>query len=165
MKSRRRTGPRGEKRACTRYSCRTKLLAVRLVRRKIAPSESIRSRSRGAHASELSAVHRPKSRAQGRRAPAGAHGPRATKKHAAEPQAQPSMPGLPCAMVLTAASYSPRGPAFLPPYRDNAKRIARGISTGMPGPYDLTVRIGLFVGMMRSRCNTDTPTASPPRVS
>jgi hypothetical protein len=66
MKSRRRTGPRGEKRACTRYSCKTKLLAVRLVRRKIAPSESIRSRSRGAHASELSAVRRPKSRAQGR---------------------------------------------------------------------------------------------------
>src|SRR5882724_9106200 len=38
------------------------------------------------------------------RAPAGTHGPRATKKHAAEPQAQPKIPGLPCAMVLTASS-------------------------------------------------------------
>jgi hypothetical protein len=34
------------------------------------------------------------------RAPAGTHGPRATKKHAAEPQVQPKSPGLPCAMVL-----------------------------------------------------------------
>jgi hypothetical protein len=34
------------------------------------------------------------------RAPAGTHGPRAAKKHAAEPQVQPKSPGLPCAMVL-----------------------------------------------------------------
>src|SRR6201996_4970411 len=34
------------------------------------------------------------------RAPAGTHGPRATKKHAAEPQVQPDTSGLPCAMVL-----------------------------------------------------------------
>src|SRR5262245_26588725 len=38
------------------------------------------------------------------RAPAGARGPRATKKHAAEPQVQPRTPGLPRAMVLTAYS-------------------------------------------------------------
>jgi hypothetical protein len=28
------------------------------------------------------------------------------------------------------------------------KRIAQGISSGMPGPHDFAVRIGLFVGEM-----------------
>src|SRR5882724_10820725 len=50
------------------------------------------------------------------RAPAGTHGPRATKKHAAEPQVQPKIPGLPCAMVLTASfALSPVTIAWLPP--------------------------------------------------
>jgi hypothetical protein len=35
--------------------------------------------------------------------------------------------------------------------------IARGISTGMPGPHGLTVRIVLFVRMIRSRCNPTRP--------
>jgi tartrate dehydratase beta subunit/fumarate hydratase class I family protein len=45
---------------------------------------------------------------------------------------------------------------------DNAlTRIAQGISVGMPGPRDLTVRIVLFVGARTNpRCSTDTPTAS-----
>jgi hypothetical protein len=37
------------------------------------------------------------------------------------------------------------------------KRIARGISTGMPGPHGLAVRIGLFVRATVSRCNPTRP--------
>ena len=49
------------------------------------------------------------------RAPAGTHGPRATKKHAAEPQVQPKTSGLPCAMVLRLIRDLPGDQAFLPP--------------------------------------------------
>src|SRR6201990_2417425 len=49
------------------------------------------------------------------RAPAGTHGPRATKKHAAEPQAQPKSSGLPCAMVLRLIRDLPGDQALLPP--------------------------------------------------
>jgi hypothetical protein len=38
-----------------------------------------------------------KERAQGRPGAGRTHGPRATRKHAAEPQVQPRQPGLPCA--------------------------------------------------------------------
>ena len=41
-------------------------------------------------------------RAQGRPGALRTHGPRATKKHAAEPQVRAGTTGLPCAMVLTA---------------------------------------------------------------
>ena len=34
------------------------------------------------------------------------------------------------------------------------------ISVGISGPRDLTVRIVLFVGADKPRCNTDTPTTS-----
>jgi hypothetical protein len=40
------------------------------------------------------------------------------------------------------------------------RRRKLGISVGMPGPRDLTVRIVLFVGADQPRCNIDTPTAS-----
>src|SRR5690242_4438235 len=40
-----------------------------------------------------------------------------------------------------------------------------GLSTGRPGPHDLTVRRLSFVHVIRSRCDIATPTASPPRVS
>jgi hypothetical protein len=49
------------------------------------------------------------------RAPAGTHGPRAEKKHAAEPQAQPKSSGLPCAMVLRLIRDLPGDQALLPP--------------------------------------------------
>jgi hypothetical protein len=51
---------------------------------------------------ELCHSHDPLSEERRRedRAPAGTHGPRAAKKHAAEPQVQPNTSGLPCAMVL-----------------------------------------------------------------
>jgi hypothetical protein len=49
------------------------------------------------------------------RAPAGTHGPRATKKHAAEPQVQPKTSGLPCAMVLRLIRALPGDQALLSP--------------------------------------------------
>src|SRR5262245_7333946 len=78
--------------------------------------------------------------------------------HAAEPQVRAGSSGLPCAIGFTAYTRSPRGPAFLPPCRDNAQaRVALGISTGMPGPRDFTVRIVLFVCAIRSRCSPIRP--------
>src|SRR5262245_28767352 len=49
------------------------------------------------------------------RAPAGTHGPRATKKHAAEPQVQPDTSGLPCAMVLRLIRALPGDRTLLSP--------------------------------------------------
>src|SRR5215470_796926 len=49
------------------------------------------------------------------RAPAGTHGPRAIKKHAAEPQVQPKTSGLPCAMVLRLIRALPGDQALLTP--------------------------------------------------
>jgi hypothetical protein len=49
---------------------------------------------------------------------------------------------------LTAYFVLSPGTGFLAPVsRQRAKRVALGISTGMPGPHDLAVRIALFVGM------------------
>jgi hypothetical protein len=84
------------------------------------------------------------------------------------PQVRPRHPGLPCAMVYTVAPRSPRGPAFLPPYSRRCfassrprqcSRIARGISTGMPGPHDLAVRNGAFVRVTNHACTPSRPTA------
>jgi hypothetical protein len=77
------------------------------------------------------------------RAPAGAHGPRAGKKHAAEPQAQPRIPGLPCAMVLTVYSVlSPGTGLFCPRHSQGARCALQELSTsvGAPGPHSLAVR-------------------------
>ena len=78
--------------------------------------ERVRSHSRGeerpSFSSELPSSNQ---RAQGRRAPAGTHGPRAAKKHAAEPQVQPKSSGLPCAMVLRLIRDLPGDRALLPP--------------------------------------------------
>src|SRR5215469_4380764 len=49
------------------------------------------------------------------RAPAGTHGPRAVKKHAAEPQVQPKTSGLPCAMGLRLIRDLPGDQALLSP--------------------------------------------------
>jgi hypothetical protein len=56
--------------------------------------------SRGAAAPEFDKSG-PLERAQGRPGARRTHGPRATKKHAAEPQVRAGSTGLPCAMVLT----------------------------------------------------------------
>jgi len=91
------------------------------------------------------------------RAPAGTHGPRAAKKHAAEPQVQPKIPGLPCAMVLTAYSaLSPVSRALLPP--SPARLVGPrelSASIGAPGPHGLAVR-----ERRRSSCSTIASTAS-----
>jgi len=60
------------------------------------------------------------------RAPAGTHGPRATKKHAAEPQVQPKIPGLPCANGFNGLLRAlPGDHAWLPPsFADNSATLA-----------------------------------------
>jgi hypothetical protein len=65
------------------------------------------------------------SKQQGRRegrAPTDAHGPRATRKHAAEPQLQPKSSGFPCAMVLRLIRDLPGDQALLSP--SPARRVS-----------------------------------------
>jgi len=82
-------------------------------------------------------VRSSRERAQGRPGAGCTHGPRATKKHAAEPQVQPGQPGLPCAMVLRLIRDLPGDRAFLPPSprrcrrilaRSGSARIAQGLA-------------------------------------
>ena len=64
----------------------------------------------------LQAIHpRSKKRAQGRPGARRTHGPRAEKKHAAEPQVRAGTTGLPCAMVLRLIRDLPGDQALLPP--------------------------------------------------
>ncbi len=56
-----------------------------------------------------------KQRAQGRPGALRTHGPRATKKHAAEPQVRAGTTGLPCAMVLLLIRDLPGDQALLSP--------------------------------------------------
>src|SRR5215475_11911586 len=74
------------------------------------------------------------------RAPAGTHGPRATKKHAAEPQVQPDTSGLPCAMVLRLIRDLP-GETGLCCHRRPASSAKLSTSIGAPGPHDFAVRV------------------------
>jgi len=64
------------------------------------------------------------------------------------PQVQPRHPGLPCAMVLTAASLSPRCAGLLATVArvTRERQRKRNTSIGVSGPRDLTVRAGSFVG-------------------
>ena len=66
------------------------------------------------------------------------------KKHAAEPQAQPRTPGLPCASGLRLASRSPRCTGlFGHRHPHEAKlRCEFDTSVGVSGPHDFTVRAG-----------------------
>src|SRR5437764_12482245 len=82
--------------------------------------------------------------------------------------------GLPCAMVLQLIRALLGAPGFLATVsarseassrqRQHARRVALGISVGMPGPHDFAVRLMLFVGMIFSRCSTKASTASHPNV-
>ena len=66
-----------------------------------AKEDDTTSRSRGAWRPSLHLIHpHRKQRAQGRPGALRTHGPRAAKKHAAEPQVRAEATGLPCAMVL-----------------------------------------------------------------
>ena len=62
-----------------------------------------------------------------------------------EPQVQPDRPGLPRAMVLRLLRSLPGAPGFLVTVTCATRQRCRkrGIGIGMPGPYDLTVRISL----------------------
>ena len=62
--------------------------------------------------------------------------------------------------VWTAYTYSPRGPALLPPSPTDHRHRRLGISIGMPGPYDFAVRLGPFVGTTKVMLRPETPTAS-----
>jgi hypothetical protein len=56
----------------------------------------------------------------------------------------------------------PGAPGFLATVCDNAlTRVAQGISIGMPGPRDLTVRIVLFVGAGNNHAATPTRPPHP----
>jgi hypothetical protein len=106
-------------------------------------TRSMRQRSRDTVARAIQS--RPLSNHGGRRedrAPAGTHGPRATKKHAAEPQVQPKSPGLPCAMVLRLIRGLPGETGlFCHRHRRDAKHHRQiGTCIGAPGPHDFAVR-------------------------
>ena len=94
------------------------------------------------------------------RAPAGTHGPRAIKKHAAEPQAQPRIPGLPCAVVLTAYSeLSPGTGLSCPRHPQSARCTTCGLSAsvGAPGPHGLAVREAIVRPHSKECCDLSRP--------
>ncbi len=67
-------------------------------------------------------------RAQGRPGALRTHGPRATKKHAAEPQVRAGTPGLPCAMVLRLIRDLPGDQALLSP---SPRVISRNVAPAL----------------------------------
>jgi hypothetical protein len=73
------------------------------------------------------------------------HGPRAIKKHAAEPQVQPEQPAFPARWCYGLYVVSPVRPGFVVTVATMRKRIARGTCIGAPGPHDFTVRVMPFV--------------------
>jgi hypothetical protein len=77
-----------------------------------------------------------KPRAQGRPGARRPHGPRAEKKHAAEPQVRPRHPSLPCAMALRLIRDLP-GDRLSCPRRPRARRVAD--LTSAPGGQDHTI--------------------------
>jgi hypothetical protein len=77
------------------------------------------------------------------RAPAGAHGPRAVKKARGRTTGSAEIPGLPCAMVLTAYSVlSPVTGLFCHRHPQSARCALWefSASVGAPGPHSLAVR-------------------------
>ncbi len=72
------------------------------------------------------------------------HGPRATKKHAAEPQVQPEQPAFPAQWFYGLYVISPV--TGLSCHRRFAIiRLKLSASLGAPGPHDFAVRVMLFV--------------------
>jgi hypothetical protein len=119
--------------------------------------ESMHSLSRGAHASELSNwISLLKTEGAGKTG----HRPAPMVRVQQESTRQNhrlsrEYPAFPARMVLTAASCSPQGPAFLPlSPACSSKHRELNLSTGRPGPHDLTVRIASFVGMTRDHAAT-----------
>ena len=89
------------------------------------------------------------------RVSADTHGPRAAKKHAAEPQVQPGQPAFPAQWCYGLYVLSPVRPGFVVTVPCDAgnvvtsatmrQRIARGTCIGAPGPHDFAVRDMSFV--------------------
>ena len=81
------------------------------------------------------------------RVPAGTHGPRAAKKHAAEPQVQPEQPAFPAQWFYGLYVISSVNRAFLPPSpaRRGMRLCGLSASVGAPGPHDFAVRDTSFV--------------------
>ena len=72
------------------------------------------------------------------------------------PQVKPDHPAFPARWALQLIRTLPGDRAFLPPSpADHHRRL--GISVGMPGPYDFTVRNRSFVGMIGSCCDRLRP--------
>jgi hypothetical protein len=78
------------------------------------------------------------------RVSADTHGPRATKKHAAEPQVQPEQPAFPAQWFY--GLYVISGDrAFLPPsVVELIKPSNLSASLGAPGPHDFAVRCSII---------------------
>jgi hypothetical protein len=74
------------------------------------------------------------------RVSADTHGPRAARKHAAEPQVQP-IPAFPAQWFYGLYVLSSGTGLIAPVAREARQRLRKlGISTGMPGPHDFAVR-------------------------
>jgi hypothetical protein len=66
------------------------------------------------------------------------------KKQAAVTTGSAKSSGLPCAMVLTVTSCSPRGPGVLAPViPEKLASQELNASVGAPGPHDFTVRVSI----------------------
>jgi hypothetical protein len=81
-----------------------------------------------------------KQRALGRPGADRTHGPRATRKHAAEPQVTAEHPAFPARWLYGLYVLSPVRRAFWPPSPRRSSSARLGISVGMPGPHDFAVR-------------------------
>src|ERR1700761_8128553 len=93
------------------------------------------------------AKYRPRKheRAQGRPGADRTHGPRATKKHAAEPQVTAEQPAFPARWLYGLYVLFPVRRAFWPPSPRRSSPARLGISVGMPEPHDFAVRAISFV--------------------
>jgi len=91
------------------------------------------------------------------------HGPPATKKAGGSHHRISQIIRHSLRDGLRAYTWSPRGPAFLPPSPASLSRCKLGLSTGRPGPHDFTVRVEIVRRRdQRSRCNPTRPSHPGP---
>src|SRR3954471_14818566 len=111
------------------------------------PNDKVKNlRSRGAFASELCRSSTlDNERVRGRPGAGRTHGPRAEKKHAAEPQVSARTTGLPCAMGLRLIRTLPGVPGLLATVVAGIIGQQLSASVGAPGPYDFAVLPRSFV--------------------
>src|SRR6201990_1720329 len=105
--------------------------------------EGMGTRSRGAMRPSFCVILDPpdRKRAQGRPGARRTHGPRATKKHAAEPQVRAEQPAFPAQWFYGLYALSPVTRLCCHRcLRDAKHHRTRSGSLGAPGPHDLAVR-------------------------